>query len=189
MGAVVGTLFAVGGTLLFESLVSVPAAAALATTFIVDFAGASSVTLFGAALGIGGVISDTVATVTTTYAAIQAIQGGVIGVLGYLGATELVTSGVLGLAASAALFGGGVALGHKLFATQTQTLVKPNLISEVINGRKFLSLNDVIKNQLRGVAQAGGQVRVRGGRKRVREVYDDGGQRSVQFSTRRTRYS
>lgn len=188
MGAAVGTLFAVGGTLLFEALASVPAAAALATTFLIDFAGATTVTAVGAYLGFSGVLTETLAVATATYGAIQAVQGGVLGVLTYLGATELVTSGIIGLATALTLFGGGVVLGYQLFGAPFEgSLVSPNLIHEVIEGRKFLSLNDVIFKQLRNTPQAGQQVRVRGGRKRGREVFDDGGTRSVRRSVRRTR--
>lgn len=150
MGAALGTLFAVAGTLLVEALTYAPTIVAVASQFFLDFGATTAATAFSAAIGAGGALVETASYLYGGYLAVNALQGGLLGIAAYLGAGQLVTTGILGLAASAVLFGGGAAVGWAIGSGNSHLLPKADLrdflySSDFPNSssRKPLSLDDI----------------------------------------------
>lgn len=180
MGAVVGTLFAVAGTVLLDVLATVPAASAAALLFFADFAATTAVT----AVGVGGALVDAATFISGTVAAVQALQGGVAGVLAYLGAGQLITYGTLTAIAAGAIFAGGVGLGVALGSGNTKLVRRQPIQDFLFTTRRIATIYDVIK-QLRSNTQTGQFLRLQTGQKRSRPLFNNELPRSVSKRVRR----
>lgn len=187
MGAAIGTLFAIAGTLLSEALVYVPVVAATAGEFLLDFTATTALTAFGGGVGLAEGALETASFLYGGYQAVTALQSGLIATAGLLGTGQLTTAGLLGTGIALSILGGGIAIGYSIGAGNTQLLPRPDitefLYSDSPKSRKLFKLfSDTLYNSTNddsnvfNSAGSGQLLRIQSGSKRKQTMYDDGGQ-------------
>lgn len=194
MGAAIGTLFAVAGTLLSEALLYVPVVLSAAADLFIEFGATTALTAIGGGVGITESIIDTAAFLYGGYQAVTAIQGGLLATAAFIGAGQFTTAGLLGAGIALSILGGGIAIGYSIGSGNTQLLPKPDiskflysdsgksnaprdifkLFSDSLYDTNTLSTND--DSNVFNSARGGQLLRFQSGTKRKQTMYNNGNQ-------------
>ncbi|AXL65951.1 hypothetical protein [Circular genetic element sp.] len=195
MGAAVGTLFAIAGTLLAEAILYVPVIASVAADLFLEFGATTALTAFGGGVGLTEGVIDTALYLYSGYQAITALQTGLLATAAFVGAGQFTTAGLLGAGIALSILGGGIAIGFSIGSGNTQLLPKPDLqkflysdtataksnvrntfklFSDSLFDTNTLSTND--DSYLFNSPGSGQLLRVQGGTKRKQTMYNYGSQ-------------